>query len=89
MNNPFSESERLKKIGYEIQLLNEEKYKIIVKLGEQNYYNLDSTHLSLLDNLKKVDDEIRNLKSDRDYIRGTQTSDTVQNVFNKIDKIFS
>ena len=89
MNNPFSESKRLQKIGLQLEVHKGNRLNIIMKIEEQNYYNSDFTHLSLLKKLKHIEDEIRKLKSDEDYIRGTQTSDVVQNVFNEIDKLMS
>ena len=87
MYNPFIETERLQKIGYKLQLVLGRRVGIVMDLFEQDYYNMDSTHISLLERLKNIEEEIRILKSDENYIRGTQTSDVVQNLFNKIDNL--
>jgi len=45
MYNPFLESERIQKIGLQLQVLYGKRLKIVMDLMEQNYYNSDSTHL--------------------------------------------
>ena len=60
---------------------------VIVELNEENYYNLDNTHLALLERLKTIDDQIKKLESDEKYIRGVETSNLVQNHLNNIDSI--
>lgn len=88
MYNPFEEAGRLQKIGLMKQTLMAKRINIFVELNEENYINLDSIHLSLLEKLKTLDDQIKKLESDEKYIKGVESSDVVQKYFNEIDDMF-
>ena len=87
MNNPFEDTNKLFVLSFKKQALMAKRIDVIVELNEENYYNLDNTHLALLERLKTIDDQIKKLESDEKYIRGVETSNLVQNHLNNIDSI--
>ena len=81
------DEDRFKEILTIKDRLLKEKINISKKLYEGNFYNRDSTHLSLLDKLKEVDDEIQKLISEEDSIMKNSTSDIIQTIKNTLELI--
>ena len=88
-NKPNSNREeaRLMEILTIKDRLMKEKMNISMKLFEGNFYNRDNTHLSLLDKLKEVDDEIQKLISEEDSIMKNSTSYRIQAMKKALESI--
>ena len=61
--------------------LSKEKINISQVLWEGEFYNQDSTHLSLLKKLKEVDDKIMELISQENLIVENTRSDDIKNAY--------
>ena len=88
-SNSNRELDRLKEIFTTKDKLLKEKINISMKLFEGDFGNGDSTHLSLLDKLKQVDDEIQNLIFEEDSIVKNSTLDktrTFKNLSEPLNK---
>ena len=65
---------------------------IVSELMEQNYYNMDDTHKSLLNQLESIEDEIKEIKSNQGSFptdTGSHWDNLVNNLLNEVDQKIS